>query len=162
LEAKEHSSEMLADVSFSELINEVKSIFNKLIIEGNIRFKYDFTRANSVITLKTYLASILYNLISNSIKYRQPGTELLIEIESYKEDCKTILLFKDNGKGIDMEKNSEKIFGLYQRFDNTVEGKGMGLFMIKNQVESMDGNISVRSEINKGTEFRIEFPDMMK
>ena len=68
------------------------------------------------------------------------------------------MLFKDNGLGIDLQNLSEQVFGLYKRFHtDRAEGKGMGLYMVKTQVESMGGKISVSSEVNKGTEFKIEF-----
>jgi signal transduction histidine kinase len=67
------------------------------------------------------------------------------------------MLFKDNGKGIH-EKNFKNLFGLYKRFDTTIEGKGLGLFMVKMQVENLGGKINVQSEPGSGTTFKIEFP----
>jgi len=67
------------------------------------------------------------------------------------------LLFTDNGMGIDLEKSGELVFGLYRRFHTNIEGKGMGLFMVKTQVEILGGKISIKSAENKGTEFKIEF-----
>ena len=67
-------------------------------------------------------------------------------------------MFKDNGLGIDLKNRGDEVFGLYKRFHSDLaEGKGMGLYMVKTQVESVGGNISVSSEVNKGTEFKIEF-----
>ena len=81
----------------------------------------------------------------------------VIEITSRRVSDKIQLYFKDNGLGIDLGKRGDQVFGLYKRFHNHVEGKGMGLFMVKTQVESMGGKISIVSEVNQGTEFRIEF-----
>ena len=58
---------------------------------------------------------------------------------------------------MDLEKQSDQVFGLYKRFHTHVEGKGLGLFMVKAQVEKLGGKISVKSEVNKGAEFKIEF-----
>ncbi len=68
-----------------------------------------------------------------------------------------MLIFKDNGLGIDLTKSGKQVFGLYKRFHTHADGKGMGLYMVKTQVEMLGGKISIQSEINKGTEFRIEF-----
>ena len=68
-----------------------------------------------------------------------------------------ILIFKDNGIGIDLERNGDKIFGLYQRFHNHPDSKGLGLYLVKSQVESMGGTINVESEVDKGTTFTITF-----
>ncbi|MGZ3932114.1 MAG: ATP-binding protein, partial [Bacteroidia bacterium] len=63
----------------------------------------------------------------------------------------------DNGLGIDLEQHGKNLFGLYKRFHLKVEGKGMGLFMMKTQLEALGGKISVISAVNIGTEFMIEF-----
>ncbi|HEY2583818.1 MAG TPA: HAMP domain-containing sensor histidine kinase, partial [Mucilaginibacter sp.] len=68
------------------------------------------------------------------------------------------LSFKDNGKGIDLQKNSHMLFGLYKRFDTTVEGKGMGLFMVKTQVEALGGTIKVKSKPGQGSNFIATLP----
>jgi signal transduction histidine kinase len=82
----------------------------------------------------------------------------MIEIKSQVINNKIILLFKDNGLGIDLEKQNDNVFGLYKRFHiHYAEGKGMGLYMVKTQVEAIGGLIRIKSEVNKGTEFRIEF-----
>ena len=122
-----------------------------------IEIVYDLSEINTFSTLKSYIHSIFYNLISNSIKYRQPQIPCLIKIESHLHDKKLQLAFTDNGLGIDLEKQGDQIFGLYKRFHPHLEGKGMGLFMVKAQVEKLGGKISVSSKVNKGTEFKIEF-----
>jgi signal transduction histidine kinase len=81
----------------------------------------------------------------------------LIEIESKQCAGKLIIIFKDNGSGIDLAKDGNQVFGLYKRFHENKEGKGMGLFMVKTQVETLGGKIEINSAINKGTEFTIEF-----
>ncbi len=79
-------------------------------------------------------------------------------IKSSKLKDKVTLRFKDNGKGIDLNKNASELFGLYKRFDTTVEGKGMGLFMVKTQVEALGGTIKIKSKLGEGTEFIIQLP----
>ena len=64
---------------------------------------------------------------------------------------------RDEGIGIDLEKHGKKIFGLYQRFHNVSSGKGLGLYIIKNQVEAQNGSISVDSQAGKGATFTINF-----
>jgi signal transduction histidine kinase len=69
-----------------------------------------------------------------------------------------MISFKDNGTGIDLKLHGNKLFGLYNRFHSNIEGKGVGLFMVKTQIEVLGGKISVTSEPGKGTEFIIELP----
>ena len=106
---------------------------------------------------KSYLESIFLNLLTNSIKYREPSRQLRITIATKVVDNNLFMTFKDNGIGIDLEKNNDKIFGLYQRFHNYPDSKGLGLYLVKSQVESMGGTISVDSNVGKGTTFTIVF-----
>ncbi len=158
LQVKTQLSEKKELVTFSKLVSDIQISIQAMIIKENATISCDFTEVPEMMTIKSYLHSIFYNLISNSIKYRQLDIPILIEIKSQFINNKIILLFKDNGMGIDLEKQNDRIFGLYKRFHiHEAEGKGMGLYMVKTQVESIGGSISIKSEVNKGTEFRIEF-----
>ena len=119
----------------------------------------DFSAVNEYYTIKSYLHSIFYNLIVNSIKYRSPVRRPIIGISSSKREGKIFLIFKDNGSGFNLEKTAGQIFGLYKRFHSHIEGKGMGLFMVKTQVEVLGGKIKVKSRPDFGTEFEIELPN---
>jgi len=98
-----------------------------------------------VYAIKAYVNSILYNLISNAIKYKNPDRKLVVTIRSYQDDDLLYLEVEDNGIGIDLENHQHKIFGIYKRFHATIEGKGLGLHIVKLQVEAMGGKIEVSS-----------------
>ncbi|MFV8373330.1 PAS domain S-box protein [Flavobacterium sp. LB2P74] len=102
-----------------------------------------------------YLESILYNIISNSIRYSHPERKPIIIITWINDDTNKILQISDNGVGIDLVKNADKIFGMYKTFTNNADSKGIGLFITKNQIDAMGGNITVESEPNIGTTFKI-------
>ncbi|MCC8426393.1 PAS domain-containing protein [Mucilaginibacter sp. UR6-11] len=155
LEVKADVNKYKEIVDLSELVEEIKISIQNLINNYPIEIKYEFQAINKVLTLKPYLYSIFYNLILNSIKYRRVDTNTLIEIESRLENNKLELIFRDNGTGIDLERNGKDIFGLYKRFHNNIEGKGMGLFMVKTQVEALGGRIGLKSTQNAGSEFKI-------
>ncbi len=127
------------------------------IAETKAKIRYDFKAANEVKVVKPYFESILYNLLSNAIKYSKPGE--IPEISIVSEEAKEYVLLKisDNGIGIDTEKNKEKLFGLYKRFHTHVEGKGLGLYMVKTQLEAMDGKIELESKPNVGSVFKVYF-----
>jgi PAS domain S-box-containing protein len=145
-------------VSFQQLIEEINLSLNNLMQNENVKITFDFEAADNFITIKSYMHSIFYNLILNSIKYKRPDIDPVISITTRKNNNKLEILFKDNGKGID-EKNFINLFGLYRRFDTSVQGKGMGLFMVKMQVENLGGKISLQSKPGHGTTFKVEFPD---
>ena len=157
LQVKREVNEVKEKVFFSKLVDDIKTSINNLIEKDDIEIKYDFSEVNEFATLKSYLYSIFYNLLSNSIKYRRPDVQSLIQIRSHRKNGKIELLFTDNGMGIDIEKKGDQVFGLYKRFHTNIEGKGMGLYMVKTQVEILGGKINIKSIVNKGTEFKIEF-----
>lgn len=141
-------------VVFSELIEQIKSNMGE---KAQATILSDFSVLDKAYTIKPYFHSIFYNLISNSIKYSKPDTKPVIKINIERRDGKLVINYEDNGIGIDMESYKDKIFGLYKRFHSHVEGKGMGLFMIKKQVEMLGGMIEISSVINQGTKFVMEF-----
>ncbi len=145
-------------VHFSELVNGIKTSIQGLLLSENVEILTDFSAIDTIITLKSYIHSVFYNLILNSIKYKQRDKSPVIRITSEVKDSKIIISFKDNGSGIDLKQHGEKLFGLYKRFHLNIEGKGLGLFMVKNQIEALGGNISVKSEPKLGTEFIVELP----
>lgn len=104
---------------------------------------------------KPYLESIVLNLMTNALKYSKENIKPEINISTKLKNNKIEITFSDNGLGIDLEKNKDKIFGLYQRFHDYPDSKGLGLYLIKTQVESMGGTISIDSQINIGTTFKI-------
>ena len=157
LQVKNEITEKKEVVNLSELIDNIQSSIHNLVEKENVQIKTDFMEVSELNTITTYLHSIFYNLILNSIKYRQSQLDPLIEIKSMKSNGGVIITFKDNGMGIDIGKYGDKVFGLYKRFHQNIEGKGMGLFMVKTQVETLGGRITLNSEINRGTEFIIRF-----
>lgn len=159
LQVRRDIGETKEKVVFSELVNYALTGFRQLITNNHITVIADFTSAESIHTIKSYLYSIFYNLISNSIKYRQAEIPLVIEIRSQKRGKKIVLTFKDNARGIDLSAKGEEVFGLYKRFHTDTEGKGLGLYMVKTQVEALGGIISISSQPNVGTTFSIELPN---
>ncbi len=106
---------------------------------------------------KPYIESIFLNLITNALRYSSPSRPLEIDISSKIDEEETILIFKDNGIGIDLVRNADKIFGLYQRFHDYPDSKGLGLYLVKSQVLGMGGLISVESELGAGSSFILTF-----
>lgn len=157
LRVRREINEMKETVCFSSLIEDIQASISDTIRTEHVRINTDFSSVDEIYSLKSYLYSILYNLISNSIKYRNTEEDPVIDIRSYKTKEGITIVVKDNGAGIDLNKHGKQLFGLYKRFHPSKEGKGIGLFMVKTQVETLGGIISVKSEPGKGTEFTIEF-----
>jgi PAS domain S-box-containing protein len=157
LQARKEISEKKELVEFSSIVDNIKESISHLIKKEDVKIDIDFSSTNEMFTLKSYLYSIFYNLISNSIKYRKATEAPVIRISSKRVNKKTLIVFSDNCIGIDMKEHGDKVFGLYKRFHLNVEGKGMGLFMVKTQVETLGGKVAMDSVVNRGTEITLEF-----
>ncbi|WP_114784060.1 PAS domain S-box protein [Botryobacter ruber] len=118
----------------------------------NVEIPPDYT----VHTNKVYLYNILHSLLANALKYRSETRPLEVTIRCRRYGkSSTAISITDNGTGMDMEKVKDSIFTLYKRFHPHVEGKGIGLFLVKAQVESLGGRIKVKSKPDAGTTFTI-------
>jgi PAS domain S-box-containing protein len=145
---------------FSTVIEKVENILGTALKEAGGEIKKDL-EVPSVQFNQVYLEAIISNLVSNAIKFRETNRQLQIEIKTKKgEEGKTVLIVKDNGIGIDLKRQKDKLFGLYQRFDVSVQGRGTGLFIIKSQIEALGGTIAVESNLGEGTTFIVTFPTL--
>jgi signal transduction histidine kinase len=158
LQIKSQITETKENVLLKNLVEDIRFSIQNLIEKEDVQIYFDFSMVGQIKTIKSYLYSIFYNLISNSIKYKHAQKPPIIRINSRMENGKIRISFKDNGSGIDLNLQKDKIFGLYKRFHENIEGKGFGLFMVKTQIEALGGNITVKSELGEGTEFIILLP----
>lgn len=153
------SPTLYSEIDLDKVLEKIKSILIKEINETNAVIESRL-EIKTLYSLGPYIESIFLNLISNAIKYRHPDRALRIVVQSQKADGHTLLTFADNGLGIDMEKNGRNVFNLYKRFHFHVEGKGIGLFLVKTQVDALGGAVTVNSQIDRGTTFEISFKDV--
>ncbi|OOQ62244.1 hypothetical protein BC343_04155 [Mucilaginibacter pedocola] len=160
LQITQTANENIEAISLSQIVKDITFSIGHLMEKEQVNVT-TFFETDEIFSLKSFIHSILYNLIVNSIKYRNPGATPAVIISTEITDGKLAITYRDNGRGIDTSKYGEEIFGLYKRFDTSVEGKGMGLFMIKTQVESLGGTIAVNSILGEGTEFLILLPQML-
>ena len=146
------------NIRFEEALEVVLASISSLINRENAKIVAEFQELKEIRYIPEYLESILLNLITNAIRYKQPGRKPVIFIQTYTENDKDYLEVSDNGMGIDLDEYGEKMFGMYKSFHpNNPEAKGIGLFITKNQVEALGGTISVSSTLDIGTTFKIKF-----
>jgi PAS domain S-box-containing protein len=143
-------------LSLKEYIDNVMKVFSKQIISKEVTITNHVPEDLIINYNPAYLESILYNIISNAIRYSHSDRKIVIDLKWITKNNKKILQISDNGIGIDLVKNANKIFGMYKTFSNDPTSKGVGLFITKNQIEAMGGSITVESEPNAGTTFKIE------
>jgi signal transduction histidine kinase len=125
------------------------------IKEAQASISVDFSQADSVAGISSYIESIFYNLISNAIKYKHPGRKPVITVQSQMADEFVQIDIGDNGLGIDLDAHKETLFSLYKRLHFHVDGRGLGLYLVKTQVTALGGKIDVKSKEGEGTVFTL-------
>jgi ligand-binding sensor domain-containing protein/signal transduction histidine kinase len=145
----------ISEINLTEELQLIEDNLKNEIADTQAEIRADFTQVNMIHSVKPYLDSILLNLISNAIKYRQPGKNPCIQIRTETQNGYVCLSIKDNGLGIDLQHHQKQLFNLYKRFHAHVEGKGMGLYLVKTQVMALGGKIEVESQVNVGTTFKV-------
>ena len=146
------------EINLNEYIKKTLNVFFDDLSTNKIQITNTIPDDFSIMFNSTYLESVLLNLTSNAIKYSNTNKLSYIEYSVDYVDGYKVLVVKDNGIGIDLEKYNDDIFGLYKTFHpNTTNSIGIGLYVIKNQIFEMGGNIEVESKIDEGTTFKIFF-----
>jgi len=142
-------------ISFEDTFKNIIGALSNNIDETRAQVEHDFSKCPEIDYIPAYLESILQNLLTNSLKYRHPDRPPHIKCHTYKKNKHIYLIFADNGIGIDMVRYSNEVFGMYKTFHQNTDAKGIGLFITRNQIESLGGSIRLESQVNVGTKFTI-------
>jgi PAS domain S-box-containing protein len=157
--AQKSGDETIEENDISELLEEVKSMEEQLIKSTRAIIKTDFDNCTKINFSRKNLKSIIYNLLSNALKFRMANRRPEIFIKTGIEGNYIILSVKDNGQGFDL-KQKAKIFKMFKRLQSDTEGTGIGLYLVKRIVTNAGGKIEVESEIGKGSVFKVYIPIM--
>lgn len=149
-------NQKLQPVSIPKIVEEVKYDIRNLIEQSKATFIEDY-KEPEILFMKAHIKSILYNLISNSVKYRDPSRAVVVKISSFVEQDCFILCVQDNGLGLTKTQQA-KLFTMFKRIHKHVEGSGIGLYIVKRIVENAGGKIEVESHPNEGSMFKIFIP----
>jgi hypothetical protein len=142
-------------INLKQYIDNTLNVLSNKIQSKKVNIVSTISKDVEIIYNPAYIESILYNLVSNAIRYSHPERKPEVLISMTTENNKNTLQISDNGIGIDLDKNGSKIFGMYKTFSNNIESRGIGLFITKNQIDAMGGKISIESKIDVGTTFKI-------
>ncbi|WP_207532830.1 sensor histidine kinase [Desertivirga arenae] len=157
LRSKHESYAVHEQLNFKQVYSQVVKNLSADVKKSNVTLNYDFSEAPSIKYPKSYLESILQNLITNAIKYRSPKRPAQISVKTFTNNGRIFMEVRDNGLGIDLKQHGENIFGIYQTFHSNNNSKGVGLYITKAQVVAMGGTIEVESIPDQGTTFTINF-----
>ena len=141
-----------------EIVNGLIDVLELEILETKATIKNEIDPNQVLVFNKVYLESIFQNLLTNALKYKHPERYPEVTITSHETDKELIIILKDNGIGIDLEKYGSEFFGLYRTFHKNKNAEGIGLYLTKSQIESFGGTIKVSSIVDIGTTFILSFP----
>ncbi|GAA4003777.1 ATP-binding protein [Hymenobacter fastidiosus] len=143
-------------VVLAELTAEVAQALRPERLAIQAQLSTDFAALPAVEYVRGSLRTILFNLVSNALKYHQPGRPLRVQVRTYADAGRPVLEVQDNGLGIDLDRYGAELFHLFRRFHPAAgEGTGVGLFLVNRLVESCGGHIEVDSQAGSGTTFRV-------
>jgi PAS domain S-box-containing protein len=146
------------ELKFENVLQQIRSMVNARITELSGCITADFSEAPVIHYPAIYMESILLNLLDNALKYHSPERQPVITIRTYYNENRSLLMeVKDNGLGINLGRYGHQVFKLRKTFHHHPESRGVGLFMIKNQIEAMGGEITISSKENEGSTFFINF-----
>lgn len=148
----------LEPLSFNGMLQDILLDLDVAINEAEATVTIDLQVENITYARKN-LRSIIYNLVSNAIKYKAPDRKPEVSLKTYEEDQYVVLEVQDNGLGI-KEEQQHKLFTMFKRLHTHVEGTGIGLYIIKRIIENNGGKIEVSSKLGKGTTFKVYFKQL--
>lgn len=144
-------------IQFSDILKQATDKLQETIQASEAEIYSDFSEVPEISYIPEYMESIFVQLISNAIRFKHADRSPAIDIFSFYEDDEICLMIRDNGSGIDLNRFGADLFKINKTFHNGTSGNGLGLFIVKNQVETLQGKLSIESDIDKGTTFRIRF-----
>jgi len=153
IDLQNQNQQIIKELTFETLFHESLEEYEQFIKESGAKIEMDFSTAPGITYIEGHLQSLFHNLLSNSLKYKDEKRKLKIRVATKTGSKKIILTFSDNGMGMDMEKVKDRLFVPFNRFSGQVEGKGIGLYLIKSMIESNGGSVAVDSDPGKGTTF---------
>ncbi|HUH28176.1 sensor histidine kinase [Gelidibacter sp.] len=148
-------SKEVRKIYIAKEINNILKLLDFVISETNATIHNNINKRLFLYYNSSYFESIIQNLLSNAIKYKHPDRDPVISIDCSYDQQEFKLIISDNGMGIDLDKFGNDIFGLYKTFHHNPDSEGVGLYLIKNQIESFGGRITVDSIVGVGTTFTI-------
>ncbi|MFD2787906.1 sensor histidine kinase [Hymenobacter rubripertinctus] len=145
-------------VALLPVVEEVVSALRPQLEELKGAFLLDLGAVPTLPISRLSLHSLLYNLLSNSLKYAQAGRPPQVRISAHLENGAPVLTVHDNGRGMDLERHGRELFQLFRRFHPEVPGTGLGLYLVNRLVCQAGGHVEVASTVGEGTSFRICLP----
>ncbi len=146
-------------INVNSYVNRAIKLLEVVIKDSNTSVINNIDDDLEIFFSPAYMESIIQNLMTNAIKYKHPKRDPVIEIKSTTYNENIVIKITDNGLGVNLNKFGKDIFGLYKTFHTNQNSEGVGLYLIKSQLESLGGTIDLASVVDVGTSFIITIPN---
>lgn len=153
LDVQHKENHVARELNFSQLFTEIQEELESLVRDTNASIVADFSQSPTIRYVDAFLQSLLRNLLTNSLKYRDPDRPLTIQVSTKVKRHTIQLSFTDSAAGMDLNAIKDRLFAPFSRFSDRAQGKGIGLFLIKTMVENNGGSVTVDSTPGIGTSF---------
>jgi PAS domain S-box-containing protein len=152
----DREDQMLEKICLEDLLREIKDSLRDNINSNQVQITADFSEVPAISYSRKNLRSILFNLVSNAIKYAHADRipEIMIQTQFWPDDNLVELTVSDNGLG-SPQNQKDKIFSMFRRLHTHVEGSGVGLYLVKRILENQGDWIEVESEVGEGSSFKV-------
>ena len=147
-----------AETELRPVVEDILSSLRPQLHAADVGITLDLAAAPWVRMAPAALHSVLYNLLSNALKYAAPGRRPLLRVRTTATESEVLIGVEDNGRGLDLARYGGELFQLFRRFHPEVEGTGTGLYLVNRLVHQAGGTMQVESALNQGTTFRVVLP----
>lgn len=154
---RENISTATEHLVINESIYRAEQGLSGIIRKNQVKLINEIPEDLKVLAIRPFLDNILSNVISNAIKFKNAQKKPVIILNAELEKDFTVITVEDNGIGIDLVKNAQKLFKLYSTVGNNIDSRGMGLYLTNYQMKLMKGRIEVHSKIGEGSTFKLFF-----
>jgi signal transduction histidine kinase len=153
LDVQHKENHVARELNFSKLFTEIQDELESMVRDTNASIISDFSHSPTIRYVDAFLQSLLRNLLSNSLKYKDPDRSLTIRVSTKVKRGTVLLTFSDSAAGMDLNVIQDRLFAPFTRFSDRAQGKGIGLYLVKSMVENNGGSVSVESTPGVGTSF---------
>jgi signal transduction histidine kinase len=146
-------------VAFADVYATVQAEVAELLFQQRGQLSANFHAATHIQFPRLYLESILKNLVHNALKYRAAERAPVIQVHTHRQGAAVVLTVADNGRGIDLARDRQRLFAPFTRLTAEGEGAGLGLHMVQTIIQQRGGTLEVSSTPGVGTTFTMLLPD---
>lgn len=158
LTVREGEKKVRETINLHSMVHEVIDTFKSVIEDNDLSIEIEVAADAELKSVTDFIHNILIYLIDNAIKFRRHEIESSVKVSFSETDNSYFLSVCDNGIGIDLDADENRLFLIYEKLDGKMEGRGLGLYLVKNHVNALNGKIKVESTLGQGSKFIIELP----